>query len=568
MADVKEKVFITSFKTPGGYKIGSFDSYEDDSTYLMNKAILNSFVNYFEEGSNCEIFPESKKFIKSVKENNYGAEDFLKEAKKETINILDSMDYDYRGSIVDKDGKYIGFIGLCGVDPFSQSAGIRIGLYENLDDKDLCAIIRIFSSWAKDSINIQKVGEVQFVTPDSINTYSSSKISDDIVNGLVGSIAQLDANEKDVRKRYPKIITPSKSLIVPVKSLKKLKSLADSYSIKDPRDICLPHTICVNDKDIALLGLKNVTSYNRRADLELWSLPEFSPKTIAAGINEYTRFVQKRGLFNIECDVANSEEDKLIALVDSNYDRCGSIKYGRYNGICAESLHVFQNYPGMPHTSKLNLSDIIDCQKYYSDREFNKYLMSDILTLDNGYTLYSPEHLLYEGYDINKILNGHVKATLNWDNFSIPLGCYAKRIFEWGKIGEYGLACDFMDYTYILLDYQQNYSGFINICYNSGKNVEIELGIVPEKQGQHIGYFVLEAFYRELFRQGCLSVTYNVFEFNEKSQRLQQKFTSKEGTRNYDSYAYGRLWNSDFYVVDLLDRYGSNQGNEVKRFCK
>ena len=568
MTDVNERVFITNFETPGGYKIGSFDSYGDDSSYLIAKAILNSFINYFQYGSNCETFSESQEFLNSIKDHNYDADDFFKEAKAETIVVLDSMDYDYRGSIVDKDNNYIGFISLYGVKPFSQSAGIRIGLYKPLDDKDLCDIIRVFSSWAKDSINIQKIRKVQFVTPDSINTYSSSKLSDDIVSGLVGSIAQLDANEKDVRNSYPTIITPSKTLIVPVKLPDKLNSLADLFLIDDPREICLPHTICVNDKDIALLGLKNVTSYNRRADLELWSLPEFSPKTIAAGINEYTRFVQKRGLFNIECDVANSEEDKLIALVDSNYDRCGSIKYGRYNGICAESLHVFQNYPGMPHTSKLNLSDIIDCQKYYSDREFNKYLMSDILTLDNGYTLYSPEHLLYEGYDINKILNGHVKATLNWDNFSIPLGCYAKRIFEWGKIGEYGLACDFMDYTYILLDYQKNYSGFINICYNSGKNVEIELGIVPEKQGQHIGYFVLEAFYRELFRQGCLSVTYNVFEFNEKSQRLQQKFTSKEGTRNYDSYAYGRLWNSDFYVVDLLDRYGSNQGNEVKRFCK
>ena len=568
MADVKEKVFITSFKTPGGYKIGSFDSYEDDSTYLMNKAILNSFVNYLEEGSNCEIFPESKKFIKSVKENNYGAEDFLKEAKKETINILDSMDYDYRGSIVDKDGKYIGFIGLCGVDPFSQSAGIRIGLYKPLDDKDLCDIIRIFSSWAKDSINIQKVGEVQFVTPDSINTYSSSKISDDIVNGLVGSIAQLDAKEEDVRKRYPKIITPSKSLIVPVKSLKKLKSLADSYSIKDPRDICLPHTISVKGKDVAFLGLKYVSDYNQFAYLDFWSLPDIPSETVANGINEYTNYVQGRGLFNIECDAANGEEDKLLSLVGSNYELCGSIKYGSYNGSFAETLHIFQSYPGMSHTSKLNFSDIKDCQNYFSDKEFDANLMSDVLPLANGYTLYSPEHLLYEGYDMNKILEGHVKATLNRDNFSIPLGYHAKKIVEWGRIDEYGLACDIMEYTYILLDSQNNYSGFINIYCNNGKNVEFELGIIPEKQGQQIGYHVLEAFYNELFRLGCLSVTSNAFSFNEKSQRLQQKFASKAGTRKYDFYAYGRLWNSDFYVVDLLDRYGSNQGNEVKRCCK
>ena len=65
-----------------------------------------------------------------------------------------------------------------------------------------------------------------------------------------------------------------------------------------------------------------------------------------------------------------------------------------------------------------------------------------------------------------------------------------------------------------------------------------------------------------------ISYKSTAFSFNEKSQRLQQKFASKAGTRKYNFYAYGRLWNSDFYVVDLLDRYGSNQGDEAKRFCK
>lgn len=105
-----------------------------------------------------------------------------------------------------------------------------------------------------------------------------------------------------------------------------------------------------------------------------------------------------------------------------------------------------------------------------------------------------------------------------------------------------------MNYSYIILDENNNYSGYINILNNAnGKNAEIEIGIDPKLQHKGLGTMVINTFYDELFSIGYASVTSAVFEFNNPSLKLHEKVAELNGIRLDAYYINGKLWDMSFY---------------------
>ena len=135
----------------------------------------------------------------------------------------------------------------------------------------------------------------------------------------------------------------------------------------------------------------------------------------------------------------------------------------------------------------------------------------------------------------------------NRNNFSIPLG-EDKYILQKGN-EKYGVYKAMMNYNYIILDKNNNYSGYINILRNNAnsKNAEIEIGIVPSLQHKGMGTRVITQFYNELFSVGYASVTSTVFEFNKPSLKLHEKVAELNGIRLESYYINGKLWDMHTY---------------------
>lgn len=169
------------------------------------------------------------------------------------------------------------------------------------------------------------------------------------------------------------------------------------------------------------------------------------------------------------------------------------------------------------------------------------------IELDNGYKLVSPKILVEKNIDLNKVLASHIKAIQNREKFTIPLG--EDKYFLQNGNGNYGLSKALMNYSYVILNEKDDYSGYINILRNNanGKNAEIEIGIDPNLQRKGLGTTVINRFYDEPFSIGYASVTSAVFEFNNPSLKLHDKVAELNGIRLEAYYINGKLWNMNYY---------------------
>lgn len=145
------------------------------------------------------------------------------------------------------------------------------------------------------------------------------------------------------------------------------------------------------------------------------------------------------------------------------------------------------------------------------------------------------------------MLESHIKAMQNREKFTISLG-EDKYFLQKGN-GNYGLSKALMNYSYIILNENNDYSGYINILRNNanGKNAEIEIGIDPKLQHHGLGTTVINRFYDELFSIGYASVTSAVFNFNNPSLKLHDKVAELNGIRLEAYYINGKLWNMNYY---------------------
>lgn len=478
----------------------------------MNQDFISKLeTKHYLIGSFDTYINQSKKLIK---EN-------LKTSDKKVEEILKSMPTAYRAAIVDKKGGYIGYIGLFHVDQKNQRSSIRFEVVSDIKTKRIKEILHEFKNYLIQSLNIKDIDEFIYQT---------------------NKFVMIDKKE----------ITPTSYITIPNQLLvngiaeKTLEKFSKDYSI--PK-LQMPFTIKSNDRIIGIVGLSNLIWSNKRANLNI-----FLDKSLGSDIvnelsgyliDDYIHYVHEANIHNITLSVNGSNHDMIDLLNKTKMSYYGQIPFGAINNEKVESNLMFQHIPNMEKQNGIFLFENPSVSLSLLDTD--KKELSSQIHLGNGFRLVSPKLFESMGIDTQKIINDHIKAMQNREKFTIPLG-EDKYFLQKGN-EHYGIAKALMNYSYIILGENDNYSGYINILRENacGKNAEIEAGITPSLQHNGLGTMIVNRFYDELFSLGYASVTSAVFAFNTPSLKMCEKISQLRGIRLDSYYINGKLWDMNFY---------------------
>ncbi len=476
-----------------------------------DKYLIGSFDTYIEL---------SKALIK----NNSNISD------AEVDMILKSMPTTYSAAITNKNGDYIGYIGLYNVDDKNNISSIRFEVNCNLEPEDRNEILNEFKKYLFESLNMTEIEEFIYIAP------GYTKI------------------EKKELVPNSNIVVPSKFLI-PGIAKEDLERFSQDYTI--PK-LELPFTIKSNGRTIGIVGLSNLIWLNKRANLNIFLDKELgddiSNELSGYIINDYISYVHNSNVHNITLYVNSSNKDMLDILSDTSMNYYGQIPFAAINEDNLESNLMFQHIPNMkkekgmfiPSGNSISLSSLNTEKKELVEK----------LDLENGFKMISPKAFEKENIDFNKVLQGHIKAMQERDRFTKPLG-EDKYILQRGN-ENYGIVAALKNYSYVILDENDDYSGYINILRSNanGKNAEVEIGIAPKLQHKGLGTIVINRFYDELFSIGVASVSSAVFEFNNPSIKLHERVAELNGIRLESYFINGKLWNMNFYskINNMIDK--------------
>ena len=475
-----------------------------------------------------------KNFIPKLETEKYliGSFDAYLDATKQLIknnqNMIDDsnmiillMPTNYRAAIVDKNGEYVGYIGLYNVDAKNGIGSIRFETNRELNETDKEAILNEFTKYANDSLNITSIQETVYTTDKGA----------EIERTAIAPAAN---------------IVLTNDILVPGISDEDLAKFSEEYSV--PK-LQFPFTIKANDRTIGIIGLSSLIWSNKRANLNIFldkALGDDVAKELSGLlVDDYINYVHASNVHNVTLSVNGSNNAMLDLLNRTNMNYYGTIPFGAVNGSNVESNLMFQHIPNMKKENGIFVPD----NKFVpvSMIDTDKKEMSEKIDLGNGFKMVRPTAFEKEGIDANHIIDGHINAMKNRDGFTIPLG-EDKYFLQRGN-GNYGISKAVMNFSYVVLDEKNNYAGYVNILRTNsdGKNVEIEIGIDPKLQHNGLGTMAINAFYDELFSMGVASVTSSVFNFNTPSIKLHEKVAKLNGIRLESYYINGKQWNMNVY---------------------
>ena len=476
----------------GKYKIGSFDTFIDNSFDLISS------------------------------NNNL--------SMKQTKRLVDSFPESFRGSIVDSSNRYLGYIALYDCDSSTNTASLRLEINKDIPLDDRMIIIDSYKSWIYSSLNFKNIECEIIITPlyrEESRNYIDSRPNIIIKNNML--VPGIDSKTYDYYDFY--------------------------YNLPDLK---LPFTIKSKDKILGIIGLCNVNYHNRRANLCIYFDKRFDDDIMnylaSSVIDDYIDYVHNSNVHNLTLFVPGHDNAKLEIAKSSKMNYYGYIPFGtiNYHGNI-ESKYMFQHIPDMNKEYDILIPKNVELNESYFKTE--KKDIDPLINIGDGYKLVLPSVFDDMGINKDEIINSHINALQNRDNFSIPLG-EDKFIIQKGN-GTYGISKVLMNLSYVLLDINNKYAGYVNILRHNANNnnAEIEIGIKPGLQGNGLGKRVVNEFYNQLFSIGYASVTSAVFSFNEPSLRLHEKVAKLNGTRIESYYINNRLWDMSFYskVNNLFD---------------
>lgn len=459
-----------------------------------------------------------------------------KMTEEEADLILKGMPTVSRAAIVDKSGKYIGYIGIYDVDQKNGKASIRFEVNNDLTIDDRVEILTEFIKYISETLNINDTKEYIYISENSTEYEKNDEVF-----------------------TQSNIIIPSKFL-EPGISEETLENYSNEYTI--PK-LQMPYTIKSGDRVIGIIGLSNVLWANKRANLNIFLDKELEDEIVneLSGdiIDEYINLVHNSNIHNITFSVSGNNDDMIKIINNTSMNYYGTIPYSMISGDRLNGNFMFQHIPYMKKENGIYIPDNESVSLKSLERE--KKELSEMIDLDNGFKMVSPKIFEELDIDLDKIIKSHTKAMQDREGFAIPLG-EDKYFLQRGN-GNYGISKAVANYTYIVLDEHNNYAGYINILRSNanGKNVEVEVGIDPRLQQRGLGTKVLTKFYDELFSIGVASVTSTVFEFNNPSIKLHEKVAELNGTRIEGYYINGKLWDMNFYsrVNDDIEEHKRHQ---------
>ena len=443
----------------------------------------------------------------------------LIEKNKNLEGLLDKMPTSLRASIVSKeDNSYLGFISVLNMNNENGYTSLVLVLENTLEELKTNEIVDKYKEFLLNDLGITDIKDYLLVNGNTTVEENHDVISVDILLS--------DDNLRDG-----------------IDEKEKAKLIEEGYNIPN---LQIPCTIMDDNECVGLIGLTNLIWSNRRANLQVFVDKEkdesYIRDVIPGVIDEYLNYVHNRNLYNVSMSVSGSDTNMMNVILDSNMNFYASIPYAsNYKGN-VESNYLFQSYPGMEKENGLYLPE----NKIVTG-EVSKDFKS-VIDLGNGYIAMSPKVFEENNIDLSGIVKSHMGAMQDRDRFTIPLG-EDKYIIQEGN-GNYGISKAVNNFTYVMLDKDMNYVGYTNILRENALNAEIEMALKPEYQSKGIGSSMTKKFCEELFKNGYMSVSVAVFDFNTKSKGISQNIFKFDGKRIGAYYINGKLWDMNLYTKE------------------
>ena len=475
----------------------------------MNNFITKFNTKNFKIGSFDVNIEKSKELIK---QNNNLEEEQIKD-------ILNSMPTTHRASIIDNNDNFIGYIGIYDIDGKNDSCKIRFETNRNLTYEERKEILEAYKEYLE-NLNLINYKEINYTS-----------------------------NETKIKETNPvedKIVNINSNYLFSGISEETLKYFSEQYNIPN---LNFPFTIKDREKLIGIIGITNLIWSNKRATIQLFIDKKYDEKYLVSFasyiINEYLEYLHTYNLYNISMQADGSDKLKNDIITSSNMKMFAALPFASEKDEKLNSLFMYQHFPNITNEFEIKETNKSVPISYF---DTEKKEMDDVILLEDGYKLVNSKAFEKEKININKLINHHAKCLQYKEQFSAPLGEY--KLFPQIGNGNYGISKAIKNYTYILVNKENDYSGYISILHENlkNKNVEIEIGIEPSLQGKRLGTKVLKAFYKELFSVGYSSISSAVFSFNEKSLKLHKSLAHYNGTRKNSYYINGKLWDMDYFT--------------------
>ena len=441
----------------------------------------------------------------------------LIEKNKNLGGLLDKMPTSLRASIVSReDNSYLGFISVLNMNNENGYTSLVLVLENALEELKTNEIVDKYKEFLLNDLGITDIKDYLLVNGNTTVEENHDVISVDILLS--------DDNLRDG-----------------IDEKEKAKLIEEGYNMPN---LQIPCTIMDDNECVGLIGLTNLIWSNRRANLQVFVDKEkdesYIRDVIPCVFDDYLNYVHNRNLYNVSMSVSGSDTNMMNVILDSNMNFYASIPYAsNYKGN-VESNYLFQSYPGMEKGNGLYLPE----NKIVTG-EVSKDFKS-VIDLGNGYIAMSPKVFEENNIDLKKVVKSHMGAMQDRDRFTIPLG-EDKYIIQEGN-GNYGISKAVNNFTYVMLDKDMNYVGYTNILRENALNAEIEMALKNEYQSKGIGTSMTKKFCEELFKNGYMSVSVAVFDFNTKSKGISQNIFKFDGKRIGAYYINGKLWDMNLYT--------------------
>lgn len=436
--------------------------------------------------------------------------------------LLKEFPTSYCASILDKDGNYVGYITIYNGDVISSTYSLRMETNRNLSLDERNEISDEYKKWCTESLNFQNLEDEVY-------------ISDEVIT---------KQNERVVK---PSIVVPKKYL-KPGISEDVLNRMKEFYTVPN---LQFPFTIVDNGMVMGIIGVTNLIPSTRRAQLRLFFNKDIeSALSYELGkvvIDDYLKYLHDIKFNNVTTAVSSLDLKRIEMFDETKMFKWADIPLAsKFEGRVG-SKTMYQDVPG--YTKKDSLYVPNDLVVSSDELIPEKTEREEVLMVDGNYRLVDPKSFEKYNIDVFKLAREYGKCFEDRENFTKTLGedKYIPRIGD----GNYGLTKALSSLSYILLDRDNNFSGFINNLRDDKENgnMEIEIALLPSLQGKGIGSKMISVFYDEMFKLGYTSITSGVTStLNNKSVGMHSKVASFNGIRIEAYYINGKYLDMPYFT--------------------
>lgn len=426
----------------------------------------------------------------------------------EITEYLEELDKATCAAVTNKNGYFVGFIGTKNTDLEKEKTDI---IFETIEDSgvDTKKVLETYKMYLKNSININKYNE-QRKKEKTVILKSKNVI--------------LDTDEEviaEYKKKYP--------------NMPELSLSASLY----------------NDSRIGIIGLSNLSRSDKSANLNIYLNDDsktYDSEYLARMINEYIDYLHKRNIWNINCEIGANQTTLIDALNQSNMNYYGMIPFADIDGAYIGNKELYQHIPRMIRRDyKPYGSEIYVARSIFKTENTE---MQEMIPLYNNYKMYRTDILVEDSREENPLLQssicGLALAMSDRRKFTIPLG--RDKYFPTLKDEDYGLDNFMRKTSYIVLNGNNEFAGFLNILNSECEHCEIEVAVIPEEQEEGLGKEISEIFCQELFKIGYASITARVLDFNVRGNLLFNRIATPNGKRIQSYYTNGKLCDMNIYT--------------------